>query len=42
MKIFFDKYNDISVKVSNIIKRKFDRELIYNKKYLKAEEEKST
>ena len=39
--IFFDKYNEIwdiiKNEVYNIIKKKFNRELIYNKKYLKAE-----
>ena len=32
-----DKYMTIWEKVSNIIKKKFNSELIYNKKYLKAE-----
>ena len=35
--IFFDKYYEIWEKVSNIIKRKINRKLVYNKKYLKAE-----
>ena len=33
----FDKYMTIWDKISNIIKKKFNRELIYNKKYLKTE-----
>ena len=37
--IFFDKYMTILEKVSNTIKRKFNSELIYNKKYLKAEKD---
>ena len=37
--IFFDKYMTIWEKVSNTIKRKFNSELIYNKKYLKAEKD---
>ena len=37
--IFFDKYMTILGKVSNTIKRKFNSELIYNKKYLKAEKD---
>ena len=36
-KTFFDQYMKIWEKVSNIIKNIFDIELIYNKKYLKAE-----
>ena len=36
-KNMFDKYMTVWGKVSNIIKRKFNSELIYNKKYLKAE-----
>ena len=32
----FDKYMTIWGKVSNITKNKFNSELIYNKKYLKA------
>ena len=35
---FFDKYMTIWEKVSNIIKTNFNSELIYNKKYIKAEE----
>ena len=31
-----DKYNEIWEKVSNIIFKKFNSELVYNKKYLKA------
>ena len=34
---YFDKYNEIWEKVSNIIKKNFNSELIYSKKYLKAE-----
>ena len=34
---FFDKYMTIRERVSNIIEKKFKSELIYNKKYLKAE-----
>ena len=34
---FFDKYMIIWGKFSNIIKNKFNSELIYNKKYLKTE-----
>ena len=43
MKKCFDKYNEIWCKVSNIIKKekKNNRELIYNKKYLKAEKNQS-
>ena len=37
--IFFDKYMTIWGKVSNTIKRKFNSELIYNKKYLKVEKD---
>ena len=37
MKKKIDKYMKIWEKVSNIIKSKFNSELIYNKKYLKAE-----
>ena len=37
MKIFFDKYMTVWEKVSNIINKKIKGELIYNKKYLKAE-----
>ena len=44
MYIFFDKrwkylenYNEISEKVSNSIKKEFNSELAYNKKYLKTE-----
>ena len=33
----FDKYNEIWEKVSNIIKRKFNSELVYKKKYIKTE-----
>ena len=33
----FDKYMTIRERVSNIIEKKFKSELIYNKKYLKAE-----
>ena len=33
---FFAKYNEIWEKVSNIIKKKINRGLICNKKYLKA------
>ena len=32
----FDKFNELWEKVTNIIKQKFNRELIYNKIYLKA------
>ena len=32
----FDKYMKITENGSNMIKNKFDSELIYNKKYLKA------
>ena len=35
----FDKYMTILGKVSNTIKRKFNSELIYNKKYLKVEKD---
>ena len=35
---FFDKYMEILEKVSNIIKNKFNSELIYNKKYLKPKQ----
>ena len=38
-KIFL-KYIEILEKVSNIIKREFNSELIYSKKYLKAKKEK--
>ena len=38
----FDKYTTIWEKVSNIIKAKFDSELIYNKKYLKTEKRLNT
>ena len=31
-----EKYNEISKKVSKSIKKEFDREPAYNKKYLKA------
>ena len=34
--IFFGKYIKIWEKVSNIIKKHFNSELIYNTKYLKA------
>ena len=34
---FFIKYMDVLEKVSNIIKNKVKSELIYGKKYLKAE-----
>ena len=33
---FFDKYKKIWEKVSNIIKKEFNSELVYNKRYLKA------
>ena len=33
----FDKYDEIWEKVSNIIKKEFDSNFVYNKKYLKAE-----
>ena len=36
---FFDKYMKIWEKVSNIIKNKFNSELIYNKKYLKVKKD---
>ena len=36
-KEYLEKYNEIWEKVSNIIKNKFNSELVYNKKYLKAE-----
>ena len=32
----FDKYKKIWEKVSNIIKKEFNSELVYNKRYLKA------
>ena len=35
-KALFDKYNKIWEKVSNIIKKDFNSELVYNKRYLKA------
>ena len=35
--IFFDKYNEIWKKISNIIKREVNSKLAYIKKYLKAE-----
>ena len=35
-KTLFDKYNKIWEKVSNIIKKDFNSELVYNKRYLKA------
>ena len=35
-KTLFDKYNKIWDKVSNIIKKDFNSELVYNKRYLKA------
>ena len=34
---FFDKYNEIWKKISNIIKREVNSKLAYIKKYLKAE-----
>ena len=34
---FLDKYMKVWKKVSDIIKNKFNSELVYNKKYLKAE-----
>ena len=34
---FFDKYMKVWKKFSHIIKNKFNSELVYNKKYLKAE-----
>ena len=34
---FLEKSNEIWEKVSNMIKKKFNSERIYNKKYLKAE-----
>ena len=34
---FFHKHNEIWEKVSNIIEKEFNSELVYNKKYLKAE-----
>ena len=37
VKEFLQKYNKIWEKVSNIIKKKFNSKLIYNKKYLKSE-----
>ena len=33
----FDKYDEIWEKVSNIIKKEFDSNFVYSKKYLKAE-----
>ena len=37
---FFDKFNDIREKISNIIKKKkINKELTYNKKFLKSEKE---
>ena len=36
----FDKYDEIWEKVSNIIKKEFDSNFVYNKKYLKAEKKK--
>ena len=38
----FDKYNEICEKVSNIVKKKVNRELVHNKKYLKAEKKINT
>ena len=38
-KKYFIKYMEMLEKVSNIIKRKFNCELIYSKKYLKAKKE---
>ena len=35
--MFFTKYMEVLEKVRNIIKNKFNRELIYSKKYLKSE-----
>ena len=35
-KTLFDKCNKIWEKVSNIIKKDFNSELVYNKRYLKA------
>ena len=35
-KTLFDKYNKIWEKVCNIIKKDFNSELVYNKRYLKA------
>ena len=32
----FDKYKKIWEKVSNIMKKEFNSELVYNKRYLKA------
>ena len=32
-----DKYNEIREKVSNIIKKEFNSKLVYNEKYIKAE-----
>ena len=42
MKKNFDKYMTIWEKVSNIIKKGFNGELKYNKKYIKAEKRFST
>ena len=36
MYVFFDKYNKMWEKVSNIIKKEFKSELVYNRKYLKT------
>ena len=35
----FDKCNKIWEKVSNIIKKEFNSELVYNKRYLKAKKQ---
>ena len=40
--IFFDKYMKIWEKVSNIIKNKFNSELIYDKIYLKTKKQCNT
>ena len=39
---FFNKYMKVWEKVSNIIKDIFNSEIIYNKRYLKAEKKNST
>ena len=40
--IFFGKYNEFSEKVSNIIKKEFNKEFIYHKQNLKDEKEVNT
>ena len=39
---FFYKYMNIWEKVSNVIKNRFNSEIIYNKKYIKAEKKANT